>query len=313
MSHKTPILLSFYALSNGSTTLLFGQLTYTKIKDLTFKDYNRRRTFRTLFALYRTKHYANQIIVLVFDKAKVHLKTDAYGSFYITTTTDLKQATLNKVLMVSGEEVKLINELYQRNVNEVTADVILISDIDDTLIHSFIYRKLMKFRTLMFTSVEKRKTIDHMQELVRKLSAQGAASFYLSNSEQNLYPLIYRFLLHNEFPPGPVFLKKMRRLWDVIRNIKFPLFNIHKQQTIEDIIALFPEKKFVLIGDNTQHDLSIYLAAAEKFAKNVRYIIIRKVVDKGSDETLLQKHAEFLKANNITLYYSDKFPYNFHF
>ena len=311
MAHKLPILLSFYALSNGSTTLIYGQLTYTTLKDLTFKDYNRRRTFGTLLSLYRTKPYASQQLILRFDNDKVETKTDSYGSFYFKTNTVGPEAILQKVILSGGEEVELLEGLYQKHVQVIKSETIVVSDIDDTLLHSHIYKKLLKFRTLMFTTVEKRKAVVNMQELLNKFAASGASCFYLSNSEQNLYPLIYRFLLHNNFPAGPLFLKKMRRLLDVILNIKFPLKNIHKQNTLEDILALFPDKKFVLLGDNTQHDLSIYLAAADKFPKNIEYIVIRKVVEQKADETLIQKHTDRLKENNITLYYSDHFPYAF--
>lgn len=306
--HKLPILLSFYALAGNNAILISGQLTYTRLTDFSFKDYSRRKTLRTLVRLYRTKPYADQYIVLIFDKGKVHAKTDRYGSFYVTTPSRLNGAVLQKVMLVSGEEVKMIEGLYLLAVQEVIADVIVISDIDDTLIHSFIYRKLQKFRTLMFTAVEKRKTVLNMQELLRRFTDAGAVPFYLSNSEQNLYPLIYRFLLYNNFPPGPLFLKKMRKLWHVLWNIKFPLRNVHKQQTLKDILVLFPGKKFVLMGDNTQYDLSIYLEAAAQFPQHIKYIIIRKVINKREDHTLLRKYETKLKENNIHLYYGDHFP-----
>ena len=185
MGHKAPILLSFYGLSNRNTTLVFGQLTYTRLTDFSFKDYSRRRTFRTLFLLYQTKPYTNQEIVLVFDTVKLQVKTDVYGAFYVITDFSLSSAILQKVIMVSGEEVKIIQGLYPRHIQEVTADVIVVSDMDDTLLHSFIFRKLMKFKTLMFTTVEKRKAVVAMQDLLLRFTSKGAASFYLSNSEQN--------------------------------------------------------------------------------------------------------------------------------
>lgn len=308
MTQRLPILLSFHALAGNSTTLISGQLTYTTISDFSFRDYSRRKTLRTLVRLYRTKPYADQYIVLIFDKAEVRAKTDAYGSFYMATPVVLKQSVLQKVVLASGAEVKMVEDLYPLEVQEVVKDVIVISDIDDTLMHSFIYRKIRKFRTLMFTAVEKRKAVLHMQEVLYGFTRSGAASVYLSNSEQNLYPLIYRFLMYNNFPPGPLFLKKMRRLWDVLRNVKFPLRNVHKQQTLKDVIVLFPDKKFVLMGDNTQQDLIIYLEAAEQFPQNITNIIIRKVIDKKEDHLLLKKYEPTLKANNINLYYSDSFP-----
>src|SRR5690606_27071323 len=133
----------------------------------------------------------------------------------------------------------------------IEGDTIVISDIDDTLVHSFIKNKLRKFRTLMFTTMERRKAVARMQELLKSFTEKGAIPVYLSNSEQNLYPLIYRFLIHNDFPQGPLFLKQMRKLWDVIMNIKIPPKNIHTNTTLEEMLTLFPEKTFILMADNT--------------------------------------------------------------
>lgn len=311
MPVKIPILLSFYALSNGDTTLLFGQVTYTGFSDLSFRDYNRRKTFRTLIKLYRTKSYANQDIILMLSGRYVPATTNRHGAFYVKTSENIREGVLEKVLLATGEEVKMVDGLYLKTVNHVQGDNIVISDLDDTLMHSFIYRKLLKFRTLMFTTVEKRKAVVHMQELMKSFISKGAIPIYLSNSEQNLYPLIYRFLMHNGFPPGPLFLKQMRKLVDVIMNIKFPPNNTHKISTLEELLALFPKQKFILMGDNTQHDLSIYLSAVEKFGNSIRYIIIRKVIEKKADELLIEKAKEMLKVNNINLYYSDDFPTSF--
>jgi phosphatidate phosphatase APP1 len=312
-SPEVPILLSFYAITNGQKSLLYGQLTHTKINDLTFKDYSRRKTFRTLLSLYRTKPYSSQEFSLLFGDVKVVTKTDAYGSFFLRTEVIPETSSLTKVKLSSGEDVKIMDGLYPVSVQHVNSNVVVISDIDDTLIHSFIYRKLRKFKTLMFTTMEKRKAVASMQDLLNQFGKDGAAFFYLSNSEQNLHPLIYRFLQHNKFPAGPLLLKKLRGLWDVVRNLKFPLRNLHKEQTLKELLELFPEKKFVLMGDNTQYDLLIYLAAAQQYPANVKYIIIRKVVDKKSDQTLIEKHTPQLKSNHTVLYYSDSFPYSFRF
>jgi phosphatidate phosphatase APP1 len=308
---KIPLLLSFYCLSNGSITLTFGQVTYTKINDLSFKEYSRRRTFRTLLKLYRTHPYANQQVVLVFTHGTVSAHTNRHGAFYVTTTQNEIQGSLVKVSLGAGSEVRLVEGLYEKTIHYIEGDTIVISDIDDTLVHSFITDKLQKLRTLMFTTMEKRKAVTKMQELLKNFTDKGAIPIYLSNSEQNLYPLIYRFLIHNGFPPGPLFLKQMRKLWDVVMNVKFPPKNIHKVTTLEELLSLFPEKKFILMGDNTQHDLSIYLTAAEKFSERIQYIIIRKVIEKKSDALLIEKSRMKLKENKVGFYYADEFPDSF--
>lgn len=311
MAVKIPILLSFYALSNGRTVLAFGQITYAGIKDFSFREYSRRKTFRTLLKLYRTHPYSNQEIILVFTKGKLRTETNRHGAFYLKAGIAAAQGTLQQVLLSTGEEVRMVDGLYAKRIHHMEGKTIVVSDIDDTLVHSFIYDKMLKLRTLMFTTMEKRKAVTHMQELMNNFASRGAVPVYLSNSEQNLYPLIYRFLKHNHFPEGPLFLKQMRKLWHVVMNIKIPPRNIHKTNTLEEIISLFPEKRFILMGDNTQHDLPIYLGAAEKFGDSIRYIIIRKVVEKKSDEALISKSMETLKQNNIGFYYADEFPHAF--
>lgn len=308
MAVKIPILLSFYALSNDHTILAFGQLTYTGIHDLSFTEYSRRKTFRTLLKLYRTRPYSRQAVRLVFTKGSVEVSTNRHGAFYARVNRHSLEGDLTKVLLRSGEEVKIVEGLYARAIHYVAGNTVVVSDIDDTLVDSFISNKIRKLRTLMFTAMEKRKAVTRMQELLQRFTEKGAVPIYLSNSEQNLYPLIYRFLRHNNFPPGPLFLKQMRKLWDVLVNAKFPPKNVHKKAALEELIDLFPRKKFILMGDNTQHDVSIYLSAAEKYGGRIRYIIIRKVIEKKSDEALITRAQNTLKENRIGFYYADDFP-----
>ena len=150
-----------------------------------------------------------------------------------------------------------------------------------------------------------------MTKLIRGLHEMGAEPFYLSNSEQNLYPLIYRFLLHNGFPPGPLFLKQMRKVRDIFRSLTLHEREIHKTKMLEQILQLFPDKKYFLLGDNTQLDLRIYLRIAEKYPDKIKNIIIRRVLSRGHDPDFLNQTSERLKSLGIGFYYSETFPSNY--
>lgn len=305
---KTADLTSFYGLSNGTTILLFGQLAYHGKTNLSFQDYTRGQTFRTLLALYKTRVVANKEIELVFNNGHIKATTDALGSFYIKVSFDEPQTHLIRIRIGTEEEATIHDHLYSPLIDYVESHIIVISDIDDTILHSFISNKFIQFCTLMFTSVEKRKAVDNMMQLIKDFSEAGSASFYLSNSEQNLYPLIYRFLINNHFPAGPIFLKHLRRIKDLWRDKKFPSRDLHKLTQLEQIIDLFPDKHYVLIGDNTQDDLRIYLSIARKYPRLIRHIIIREVVSRRGDEELLKKSQEFLESKLIGLHYSTTFP-----
>jgi phosphatidate phosphatase APP1 len=311
MSDTVPLLLSFYALSNGTKNLITGQLTYSSLRDFSFKAYSTRKTFRTILALYRTRYFANQKVTLHFDKGTTQVKTDASGSFNCIADAIPDQSILQEIILSNGQPVRIIDDLYARRIHHIEAPYIVVSDIDDTLLHSHISNKLLKFRTLMFTSVENRKAVKSMTKLIGELDQMGVVPFYLSNSEQNLYPLIYRFLLHNGFPPGPLFLKQMRRVRDIFRSRTLQEREIHKTKMLAQIMHLFPDRKYFLLGDNTQLDLRIYLKMAEKYPNNVRYIIIRKVLSRSHDEDYLRSVSERLKEQGIGFYYADSFPSKF--
>lgn len=311
MSDTAPILLSFYALSNGTKNLLTGQLTYSSLRDFSFKSYSARKTFRTILALYRTRFFANQQVTLHFDKGTTQVKTDASGAFFYVKDAVADQSQLQGIALANGKPVRIIEDLYSRRIRHVDSPFIVVSDIDDTLLHSNISNRLLKFRTLMFTSMENRKAVASMTKLIGELHLMGVVPFYLSNSEQNLYPLIYRFLLHNGFPPGPLFLKQMKKVRDIFRFLTLQEREIHKTKMLEQILQLFPDKKYFLMGDNTQLDLRIYLRIADKYPKNIRYIIIRKVLSRSHGQEYLKEISEKLKAQGIGFYYADSFPAKF--
>ncbi|MBT1690168.1 phosphatase domain-containing protein [Dawidia soli] len=307
-SKKIPVLLSFYALSNGREALIFGQIATTRLNDLSFTEYSRRRTFRTLFALYRTRPVAHLAVTLHFGEGTIPAKTDATGAFFFKHPVEHVPSTLQRVTLAAGGEVTLLEGLYLRTVHHVVSPMVLVSDIDDTLLHSFIRNKLRKLRTLLFTPMEKRGAVKNMRELMSDAAQRGATVLYLSNSEQNLYPLIYRFLLHNKFPAGPLFLKQLRKLRDVFLYRKVGAPGVHKLKMLDQILSLFPDKQFALVGDNTQLDLSIYLTASEKYPDNIRYILIRKVRRSSSAQALIEKTEARLRKQNITLYYEENLP-----
>lgn len=309
MSVRVPILLNFYGLSNGKRNLFFGKLAYSPTGDLSFKAYNRLKTFKTIIALYRTRAVAKQEFEMTFDHGMIRGTTDASGSFWCEADMNELQTKLVSIrLLSSGQDVLLTEDLYPNRIHHIDTHTLVISDLDDTLIHSFIRNKFLQVHALLFTRVEKRKAVKDMAHLIKRLALSGATALYLSNSEQILYPMLYRFLSINEFPSGPLFLKQYIRLRDMLVKRLLRKKNVHKLTTLGKLIELFPNKKYILIGDNTQRDLAIYLEIARLHPDKVRYIIIRKVYDREEDKQVLEQARERLKQHNIGLHYSSTFP-----
>jgi phosphatidate phosphatase APP1 len=303
---KMPILLSFSAIASPSHSMVFGQLTYLASKDFSFKNFGRRKTFRKLFQLYRSKPYANQQLRIEFENERIAITTDASGGFYLKQQISLAGKKLSGVILSNGDRVEIIEGLYDPVVHSLAHRTIVISDIDDTLLHSYIYRKIKKFRTLVFTPLEKRKVVESMRKVLSYYVTQGAFAIYLSNSEQNLYPIIYRFLAHNNFPKGPILLKNLRNLWHVFFNKKSPLKNLHKLTMLNDLITCFADQHFILIGDNTQEDIEVYSQIVSKHSSRVNAVVIRKVVE-TKNEAMIDSVRNKLTGYGIKFYYDNVF------
>jgi phosphatidate phosphatase APP1 len=309
MTINKPILLSFYGLSNGTRNVFFGKLAYSAVGDLSFKEYSWFKNFKTIVGLYRTRAISQVQFQMVFDNGTINGITDESGSFWCEVDLDEKQTKLVEIKLIkSGESVLLTEDLYPNNIHSVDSHTIVISDLDDTLIHSFIKNKLVQIKTLLFTSVEKRKAVQDMSHLIKRFALAGADAFYLSNSEQNLYPMLFRFLTINKFPPGPLFLRQYIHVRDMVTRRLLGKKHSHKMNTLGKLMELFPNKKYILIGDNTQKDLSIYLKLADMFPERIRYIIIRKVREREKDIPVLQEARERLQRFNIPLHYESTYP-----
>src|SRR5690606_23572521 len=123
---------------------------------------------RTLLSLYRLKVISDEEIKLVFDDRIVTTKTDKYGRFQITIDHSPEQRVLREATLGSGERILILEELYPVRINHIKSSTIVISDIDDTLLHSFIRNKIKMFRTLIFKTVEKRRAVKDMLQLLQR-------------------------------------------------------------------------------------------------------------------------------------------------
>lgn len=154
----------------------------------------------------------------------------------------------------------------------------LITDIDDTILHTGATTIFTRLKQIIFTRPDERKSIEGMPEIFRLLSADGAKIFYVSNSEANLFPVISTFLHSHKFPQGACFLRKSKLLSYFMnhkRGHRSP--TSHKLRVISLLMRTQKNKKFILIGDNGQYDPIIYKEVIKRFPGRVRYVFLRDI------------------------------------
>jgi len=156
----------------------------------------------------------------------------------------------------------------------------IISDIDDTIIHTGV-TSFLKWRLLknsLLTNAYKRIPFKGAADFYQKLHLGKNAEnknpvFYISNSPWNLYQYLKLFMDFNKFPKGPILLRNFRTPFD--RSIKPE--KPHKQKEIINILKTYPDLKFILIGDSGEHDASIYTEIAAQFPNRILAIYLRSV------------------------------------
>jgi len=168
-----------------------------------------------------------------------------------------------------------------------------ISDIDDTFLISHSANLAKRLRVLFTQNAHSRQPFEgvvaHYQLLAKTAGGSGItnAFFYVSSSEWNLYDYILDFSAKNGLPTGVYLLSPLKQFRALLKTGQGKHHT--KYDRIVWILKTYPAQQFVLLGDDTQEDPSIYAAVVEQFPAQIRAVYIRQV------------HAENQPKTRITL------------
>ena len=151
--------------------------------------------------------------------------------------------------------------------------VSLISDIDDTIKHSAISKGAKEIFKNTFIRELEDLTIQGVKEWYSKLFALGVKLHYVSNSPWQLYPLLRSYFSLAGLPPGSFHLKQYSGM---LQGIFEPAAE-RKRGSLERIMADFPERRFILVGDSGEADLEVYTEVVTANPGRVLGVFIRDV------------------------------------
>lgn len=157
-----------------------------------------------------------------------------------------------------------------------SAKIGIISDIDDTVLVTDVPEVFVAAKNMLFTNPRLRRAVTGMPEFYRALDAQldgRAPFFYLSTSPWNIEPALRRFIDVNDFPRGPLMLRD----FDPRPKTFIPTGTQHKLEFCAQLMDDFPNMRFILIGDNGQHDPQTYAEVVRKYPRRVLAIGIRQL------------------------------------
>jgi phosphatidate phosphatase APP1 len=207
-----------------------------------------------------------------------------------------------ELAMLAPERIEATAEVY---IPPDRARVVVVSDIDDTVMHTGVANKAAMLWRLLVQDAESRTVFPGVSRLYRALHAgasgdEGNPMLYVSRAPWGIYHVLEAFFQRHRIPVGPIlFLREWGISWKrpVPRRARD-----HKRHLIEAMMALYDRMPFVLIGDSGQRDPEIYRRIAERHRGRVLAVYIRDVAARGPERAAeVAAIAEALRATGAHL------------
>ena len=151
----------------------------------------------------------------------------------------------------------------------------LVSDIDDTVMMTALPRPLLAAWHTFVVNEHARTTPPGMPVLYERITDahDGGPVLYLSTGAWNVAPTLTRFLSRNLYPPGTLLLTD----WGPTADRLFRSGQEHKRTSLARLAREFPDIKWLLVGDDGQHDEAIYTEFSTDNPGHVGAVCIRQL------------------------------------
>ena len=151
----------------------------------------------------------------------------------------------------------------------------LVSDIDDTVMVTALPRPFIAAWNTFVRHEQARHIVPGMAPLYRTLLQEcpGSPIFYLSTGAWNTAPTLTRFLKRHGYPAGPLLLTD----WGPTNTGMVPQRPGAQADSAAPLAREFPQIRWVLVGDDGQHDPRIYGDFARDRPEAVEAIAIRQL------------------------------------
>ena len=151
----------------------------------------------------------------------------------------------------------------------------IVSDVDDTVMVTALPRLFLAAWNTFVLDEHARRPVPGMAVLYNTIRAEypDAPVVYLSTGPWNIAPTLERFLSRQMYPKGPFLLTD----WGPTPDRLFRSGREHKVSSLERLARDFPGIKWILVGDDGQHDETLYGDFAQKHRDKVAAVAIRQL------------------------------------
>ncbi|MGO3833750.1 MAG: App1 family protein [Microbacteriaceae bacterium] len=280
---KTPSVIPYIGYGSTEWVRVLGRVLYLKPKAVT-EDLGRTdlvqiskvRGWRTFTSVAVPRQ---QVEVYLDGRLVTTVTADDGGVVDAKVDVSLSPGWHTLGLRAEDEDIAETNVL----IVDPRAKFGVISDVDDTILKTALPRPLVAAWNTFVVDEQARTATPGMPVLLQTLIErhEGSPIIYLSTGAWNAAPALSRFLARNLYPVGPLLLTD----WGPTHDRFFRSGQQHKRRELLRLIEEFPSTKWVLIGDDGQHDEMLYHEFSSQHPENVAAVAIRQI---STGEAVLQ-------------------------
>lgn len=281
-----PTVKVYRGYGNDSQLIVYGHvLRRTALPRKNYRDINLVNLLAVV-RLFLVKPYPQAPVRVQFGDQVVQTETAADGYFQVVIPLSapvqpgwhpvraylLSSTSTPDELLAEGEGQVLIPKRTQ---------FICVSDIDDTFLISHSATIAKRLLVLLTENAHSRMPFEgvvaHYRLLAEAVTGEETANpfFYVSSSEWNLYDYILEFSTKNGLPDGVYLLSPIKRLRQLLKTGKGK--HLTKGERIRHLIDTYPDRRFILLGDDSQQDPVIYAAIVDLFPKQIYCVYMRQI------------------------------------
>jgi phosphatidate phosphatase APP1 len=250
---------------------------------------------------------AEAALAINFCGAEQRITTDRDGYFrvHLQPATPPPANRLWHEMRIALVEPAAITAAGEVFVPPAACRYVVISDIDDTIMETGVANKVKMLWNLFMQGPRSRVAFPGVAALLQALhrGASGAETnpmLYVSRGPWSIYEILDEFFNLHAIPVGPIlFLRE----WGLTLQSPLPRrAEGHKLELIRNMLRLYRDLPFILIGDSGQRDPEIYAQIVREHPGRVLAVYIRNVSrDPARGRTIEDLALEVVEAGSTLL------------
>lgn len=312
IQHMPYTIRAYRGFGSPSSVFINGQVTRETIETaLPTQEGRRQRVWRRFYEAIKlavTRRVPLGRVRIHVAETCVEVGLDRCGHFSAAIALDLAHQDAlwlrYQVELLSPATVHAVAAEGEVLIAPESAERIIVSDIDDTVIYTGVANKAMMLWRLFAHGADDKVPFPGIGAFYRGLqrsdeSGQVNPAIFVSRSPWSIYPVLEEFFTSQNVSPKPVI---QLREWGITWRHPFPRrARSHKEQLLRSVAEHCPDQPIILIGDSGQADPELYRDFALLHPQRVEAIYIRDVGKSQQRRRELRSMIALLASHDIPM------------